>query len=409
MIHSPVVDRLKIFYSYSHKDEKLLQKLEAHMSSLRKSQAVDTWQDGLIGAGSEWRREIGQALDEADIILLLLSSDFLASEFIQSVELKRAIERHQKDRTLIIPIKLRPCDVKGTVLEEFQWIPRGSKAVTEWPNRDRAFVEIVERIRTALGTFRPSKQDAIAPPIPAARAAQGTGAASAGGVQTPPQSGSAVAAEKPVAAALHQMMGPNQFHSPLLLTTLLKRAHAVARLELEGGAGMQTGVLVRLKDFEIAESGEALLTVNYSGAGMGQLVSAYFELDDIRVPLGVPIWQSRTSGEGRGAQLIPVAGLPSSIQPCPLSDVSRLRAGEAVFVISYPLGGPLALSMRDTRIVSVDDQMVHYFASTQPGSSGGAVLDEDCNLVGIHNQRRPDGSKSGLCVEGIIRAAAAGS
>ena len=123
--------KLKVFCSYSHKDAKLLDQLDGHMASLRRSLAVDTWTDGMIKAGSDWRKEIMTSLETADVILLLISSDFLRSDFCQSIEFKRAIERHETDRTLIIPILLRPCDIKGTVLETFQCIPKGAKPVTE--------------------------------------------------------------------------------------------------------------------------------------------------------------------------------------------------------------------------------------------------------------------------------------
>ena len=209
---------LNVFYSYSHKDEKLLEKLMAHVSSLEHSQAVAGWSDGKITAGGDWRQEIGDALEAADVILLLVSADFMKSEFCQSVELKRAIERHDKDRALVIPILLRPCDTKGTVLEKFQCIPKGAKPVTEWANRDRAFVDIVQRIRTALSAFQPAPGQA---PIPAA------GAASA-----PPESS--------VKETLHLVFGPNEFQSPLFLKLAIERARAVARLESVSGTGMMT-------------------------------------------------------------------------------------------------------------------------------------------------------------------------
>jgi hypothetical protein len=369
--------RLKVFYSYSHKDQKLLEKLEAHMASLRRSQAVETWQDGLITAGSDWRAAIGKALDEADVILLLLSADFLNSDFCQSIELKRAVERYQDDQTLIIPIKLRPCDIQGTVLESLQWIPRGSKAVTEWPNRDRAFVDIVERIRTALSAFQPAKG--------------------------PPPSVTQTV-ERPVQAALHMILGPNEFQSPMLLQTLLKRAHAVARLELMQKP-LLSGILVQSEHFLGASAASPVSILTVADSGQESPSSAFFELADVRVELAPPIWRGGDFERGRGAQLLPVSGLPSRIEPCPLGDLSTASPGEAVFVVSYPLGGPLAFSLRNTRLVSVDDTFVHYIASTQPGSSGGPVLDESGHLIAIHHRRNVDGSKSGQSIDAILRTA----
>jgi hypothetical protein len=371
------VKKLKVFYSYSHKDVKLLEKLDAHLSSLRTSQVVDTWKDGMITAGSDWRKEITRALEEADIVLLLVSSDFLNSEFCQSVELKRATERHETDRTLIIPILLRPCDIKSTVLEKFQCIPKGAKPVTEWANRDRAFVDIVERIRTALSEFEPVRTAGAAP-----------------------------AADSAVQSTLHRVFGRNEFQSPLFFRLALQRAGAVARLEGPNGQGLQTGCLVRLSDFGLssAKDGMGILTVWYEGTDISQ---AFFELADFRTGLGKPLWRSSQWIRFGGAQIFAVDRIPRHIEPCPLGDPASARPDEPVFLISYPLGGPLALSVRDTRFVSRLGVAVGYFAATQPGSSGAPVFDDDWNLIGIHSRREEDGSKAGFSIE-VIRNATLG-
>jgi hypothetical protein len=266
--------KLKVFCSYSHKDAKLLDKLDAHMSSLRTSLAVDTWKDGMIKAGSDWRKEIMASLEIADVILLLISSDFLRSDFCQSIELRRAIERHETDRTLIIPILVRPCDIKGTVLEKFQCIPKGAKPVTEWANRDRAFVDIVERIRTALSDFQPAQTGAQ----PAQTGAQ------------PAQTDAAASPPAHVQSTLQRVLGQNEYQSPLFYVTALQRSRAVARL---GGAGqgIQTGCLVRLSDFGLASAKDRMgvLTVDHV---LGPLEEAFFELAEFRTVLGKPLWRT---------------------------------------------------------------------------------------------------------------------
>jgi S1-C subfamily serine protease len=360
---------LNVFYSYSHKDEKLLEKLKAHLAGLERSEAVASWSDCQITAGSDWRREILQALEAADVILLLVSADFMKSDFCQSVELKRAIERHEQDRALIIPILLRPCVITGTALEKFQCIPKGGKPVTEWPNRDRAFVDIVERIRTALSAFEP-------------RPAQ------------------APAAKHPVREVLHRVFGPNEFQSPSFLKIALQSAQAVARLEYADHRGAQTGGLVRLSDFGLAKTGLGVLTVKYSGSTDGPS-NAFFELDDCRVPLGSSLWRSTPVDELGGVEILAVDGIPSSIEPLTLGSTLDVKEGEPALIISYPLGGPLAFSLRDGRVVQVTPNTVVYRSATQPGSSGAPVFDDDWNVIGIHTRRNPDGSKAGFAIDAL--------
>ena len=82
---------IKLFYSYSHKDEALRDQLETHLKLLQRQKVIDTWHDRQIGAGEEWQRAIDKNMEAADIILLLISADFLASDYCFDVEIKRAI------------------------------------------------------------------------------------------------------------------------------------------------------------------------------------------------------------------------------------------------------------------------------------------------------------------------------
>src|SRR3712207_4980803 len=89
-------EALELFYSYSHKDEDLRDELETHLSKLKRQKVISEWHDRGIAAGQEWGGEIDQHLKTADIILLLVSSDFLASNYCYDVELTLAMERHEK-------------------------------------------------------------------------------------------------------------------------------------------------------------------------------------------------------------------------------------------------------------------------------------------------------------------------
>lgn len=95
---------MRIFVAYSHVDEPLRHQLDAHLATLRRQGSIDAWHDRKITAGQEWRSEIGRELDSAQVILLLVSSDFIASDFCYTVEMKRALERHELGTARVVPV-----------------------------------------------------------------------------------------------------------------------------------------------------------------------------------------------------------------------------------------------------------------------------------------------------------------
>src|SRR5437016_2055252 len=98
---------VKIFFCYTHEDEDLLNTLKRHLWPLQRQGLIDLWYDRDISAGSEWEQEISQHLNASQIILLLVSPDFMASEYCYSNEMQRAIERHEPREALVIPVILR--------------------------------------------------------------------------------------------------------------------------------------------------------------------------------------------------------------------------------------------------------------------------------------------------------------
>ena len=141
---------VKLFYSYSHKDEGFREELENHLSILRRRGVITDWHDRKIGAGREWEGEIHEHLNTAHIILLLVSSDFLASDYCYDVEMSRAMERHIADEARVIPVILRPVDWEGAPFGRFNALPRNGKAVTLWENQDEAFTNIARGIRKVV-------------------------------------------------------------------------------------------------------------------------------------------------------------------------------------------------------------------------------------------------------------------
>lgn len=145
---------VKLFYSYSHKDELLRDDLEAHLRLLQRQGLIKTWHDRKIGVGTEWNQVIDDNLENADIILLLISADFLGSDYCWGVEIKRALQRHDENSAVVIPVSLRECDKTNADFMKLQGLPKDFKPVTTWANRDEAFTDIARGIRAAVEEIR---------------------------------------------------------------------------------------------------------------------------------------------------------------------------------------------------------------------------------------------------------------
>ncbi|HIK43642.1 MAG TPA: AAA-like domain-containing protein, partial [Leptolyngbyaceae cyanobacterium M65_K2018_010] len=136
-----------LFFSYAHKDEAWRDELAKHLRLLERQGVLSSWHDRQITPGSEWAGQIDQHLEQAQIILLLISADFLASNYCYDIELKRAMERHHQGETVVIPVILRPVDWQGASFSQLQALPKNAKPVTTWENRDEAFTDIAKGIR----------------------------------------------------------------------------------------------------------------------------------------------------------------------------------------------------------------------------------------------------------------------
>ena len=111
---------IEIFFSYSHKDKRLRDELETQLGLLKRQGAITAWYDRKIGAGKEWAHEIDTHLNSAHIILLLVSPDYLASDYCYDTEMKLALERHKAKEAVVIPVILRSVDWKGAPLVNFE-------------------------------------------------------------------------------------------------------------------------------------------------------------------------------------------------------------------------------------------------------------------------------------------------
>ena len=141
-----------VFLSYSHADETLKSELEKHLAQLRREGAIEVWHDRKISAGDALDKTISANLERAEIILLLVSSDFLNSNYCYDVEFKRALQKHEEGSARLIPIILRPCDWQHSPLGKLLAAPKDGKPITKWANLDEAFLDVVLQIRAVLPT-----------------------------------------------------------------------------------------------------------------------------------------------------------------------------------------------------------------------------------------------------------------
>jgi TIR domain len=148
LANAPGSEALQLFISYSHVDQSLKNKLVKHLEPLKRLNLVETWHDGVLKPGDEWEEEISDQLENADIILLLVSIDFINSEFCYDVELERALERHSEGDAVVIPVILRSCHWQQTPFAKLQALPKEAKAINSWSDRDEAFTNVVEGIRS---------------------------------------------------------------------------------------------------------------------------------------------------------------------------------------------------------------------------------------------------------------------
>jgi len=150
------VEEVKIFLSYSHKDDELRKELSKHLSLLKRQGIITEWHDRKILAGVEWEEEIDTHLNTSQVILLLISSDFIASDYCYGIEMMRAMERHENGEARVIPIILRAVDWRVSPFSKLQTLPRDGKPVTSWKNYDEAFANVTEGIRLACREIKGS-------------------------------------------------------------------------------------------------------------------------------------------------------------------------------------------------------------------------------------------------------------
>ena len=138
---------IEVFISYSEEDERFKKQLETHLVMLRREGMIRPWHSQQIEAGQEWEQETASHIDSAQIILLLVSSSFLASDQLYENELMRAMERQAAGAARVVPIILRYVDLEQTPFKKLLALPRNGKPIDSWRNTDEIWTSITREIR----------------------------------------------------------------------------------------------------------------------------------------------------------------------------------------------------------------------------------------------------------------------
>lgn len=146
----PACCPVRLFYSYSQKDEELAQTLDKHLTTLRRLGWIRDWHRGRVSPGRPVEAEARRELADADIVLLLLSADFMAEDALMEGDAANALARHRIGTMRVIPIRLRPVDLEGTEIDELSSLPSNGRPVSDWDNKDSAFTDIAGGVRTAI-------------------------------------------------------------------------------------------------------------------------------------------------------------------------------------------------------------------------------------------------------------------
>lgn len=149
----------KLFLSYAHKDLKYLRQLQQHLTILENQKMISQWCDFQIEPSAEWQPEISKQLDEMDIFVGLVSTPFLASNFIQNVEVKRALERRERDGVPLVMIILEQCSWQEFGFSKFQCILPDGQPVRKARSLGDAFYTVEEKLRVVLRSLRSRHQE----------------------------------------------------------------------------------------------------------------------------------------------------------------------------------------------------------------------------------------------------------
>lgn len=147
---------VKAFISYSHHDSEALKRLHVHLASLKREGRIEAWYDRDILAGDDLDAEIKEQLEKCELFLLIVSPDFLASDYCVETEMSRALERHEAREARVVPIIIEPCDWTNSRLRTLKAVPIDGKPVSEWTNQNTAYLNVIQELRRILDQKPPA-------------------------------------------------------------------------------------------------------------------------------------------------------------------------------------------------------------------------------------------------------------
>ncbi len=139
-----------VLLCYAHQDERMVRQLKNHLSSLEHNGLIALWDDGNISPGAEWEQELNKHLDEAQMILLLISSSFLGSNYYYKIEMQEAIKRHERKEARVIPIILRSVHWREPPIDKLQALPDQAKPISRWTTQDEGFENVADGIAKVI-------------------------------------------------------------------------------------------------------------------------------------------------------------------------------------------------------------------------------------------------------------------
>jgi hypothetical protein len=145
---------LLLFFSYAHEDQEFRDELGQHLKLLERQGLIEAWHDRMISAGSDWNSQIDARLQRAQIVLLLISASFVASDYCYDLEMEVAMRRHEERLARVIPILIRPVDLMESDIRNLQMLPRGGRPISLWANRDDAWTDVAKGIRDVVREIR---------------------------------------------------------------------------------------------------------------------------------------------------------------------------------------------------------------------------------------------------------------
>ncbi len=152
---APEKKAARVFYSYAREDEVLREQLAKHLRVLERNRIIESWYDDMIAPGAEWADRIADEMRKADIIVLLVSSDFLDSEYCYKVEMQEALKRHEAGKVRVMPIIVRSAIWEESPLASLKALPKDRKPITLWADRDEAWTDVARGIRSVALELEP--------------------------------------------------------------------------------------------------------------------------------------------------------------------------------------------------------------------------------------------------------------